>query len=80
VSGDSPVTLDVNNSLNRNGFEGYVINDGSGDFTFQISSDGSSFDDSIRLKNGDVFSLKGLDIDSIKITWVSDSAYRVFVA
>ena len=79
VTGDSPVTLDVNTDLGRNAIDGFVINDGAGNFTVAISDDGSTFADALTMKKDEVFSLSNLDIDSIKITWVADSAYRVFV-
>jgi len=78
VTGDSPVTLDVNTGLSKNANDGYIINDGLGDFIVNLSSDGGSFGDDILVKYEEVFSLKSLDVDSIKITWVTDSSLRVF--
>lgn len=78
VTGDSPVTLDINATLIRNSVDGYIINDGAGDFTVNLSQDGTTFGNDIRMKMGETLSLKTLDIDSIKITWIADSAYRVF--
>ena len=78
VTGDSPVTLDVNTTLGRNSVDGYIINDGAGTFTVNLSVDGSTFGNDILMKVGESLSLRALDIDSIKITWIADSAYRVF--
>lgn len=78
VTGDSPVTLDINATLGRNSVDGYILNDGAGDFTVTLSEDGSTFGQDITLKVGEQLDLRTLSIDSIKITWVSDSAYRVF--
>jgi len=78
VTGDSPITLDINATLIRNSVDGYIINDGPGDFTVNLSNDGITFGQDIRLKQAETFSLKSIDIDSIKITWIADSAYRVF--
>jgi uncharacterized protein YdeI (BOF family) len=80
VTGDSPVVLDVNTDLSRNGRDGYVANDGSGNFTVEISDDGSSYGGVHTIKEGEVLRIKGMDIDKIRISWVADSAYRVFVA
>jgi len=77
--GDSPVTLDVNTDLGRNGKDGFIINDGAGNFTVAISDDGTTFGSAHTMKTGEVFSLTNIDVDSIKITWVADSAYRVVV-
>jgi len=77
--GDSPVTLDVNTDLGRNGKDGFIINDGAGDFTVAISDDGVNWSSEYTMKTGEVFSLTNIDIDSIRITWVADSAYRVVV-
>lgn len=78
VSGDSPVTLDFNTSLaGRNATSGYIINDGAGNFTVAFSTDGSAFGDAITTKKNEILRFQNISVDSIKITWVSDSAYRV---
>ena len=79
IEADSPVTLDVNTALSRNATKFTVINDGNGDFTVSISNDGSVFGDEHTMKNGEVYSLDNISIDSIRITWIADSAYRVVV-
>lgn len=77
VTGASPVTLDINTALGRNATTLLIINDGPGNFTYQLSTDGSAFGDSITMKSGEFKEYEGVSIDSIRITWVSDSAYRV---
>ncbi len=78
VSGDSPATHDVNAALGRNGRHGYIVNDGPGDITVNISEDnGGSWSSNITIKSGDVLSLDGMNVDQIKMTWVSNSAYRI---
>jgi hypothetical protein len=78
LTGDSPVTLDINTTLGRNSVDGYILNDGVGDFTVNLSSDGTNFGNDIRIKDGESFDLRALDINSIKITWIANSSYRVF--
>ena len=80
VTGDSPMVHDVNTDLSRNGRDGYIVNDGDGNFTFEISDDGDTYGGAHTIKEGETVELKGMDIDSIRVTWVSDSAYRIFVA
>jgi len=77
VSGDSPVTLDLNTALGRNATEFTVINDGAGDFTVALSEDGAVFGDEHTMKNGETYSLIEISVDSIRITHVNDSAFRV---
>ena len=79
VTGDSPVVHDVNTDLSRNGVDGSVVNDGDGDIKVEISDNGTNYGGQHTLKKGDEFDMRNLDIDSIRITWVSDSAYRVLV-
>jgi hypothetical protein len=76
--GDSPVVLDINTDLGRNARDGYVINDGAGSFTVAISDDGSTYGGSHTVKIGEILKLKGVDMDSVKITWVANSSYRCF--
>jgi hypothetical protein len=81
VTGDSPVVHDINADLGRNGNKGYFVNDGAGDISLKISQSGAvSTEDAIVIENGEVFSLDGLNADQIQVTWVADSAYRIFVA
>ncbi len=79
VAGDSPATHNVNAALGRNGHDGYIVNDGAGDLTYQISNDGNTYGGAHTLKQNETVKLTGLDIDSIKITWVADCGYRIMV-
>jgi len=79
VSGDSPVTFNINSTLLRNGIDGHIINDGLGNIQVNISEDGNTFLNDIILKKNEIFNLRALSIHSIKFTWIADSAYRLFV-
>ena len=80
VTGDSPATVDVNAGLGYNGNLGWITNDGAGDFTIEISKVGTpTLGSSITIRNGEVFSFDGLDVDQFTITWVADSSYRYFI-
>ena len=79
VTGVSPVVHDVNFALGRNGHDGYIVNDGPGDLQYQISNNGTTYGGAHTLKQNETVKLTGLDIDSIKITWVADCGYRIMV-
>lgn len=79
VTGDSPVSHDVNTDLTRDGEAMTVVNDGPGTFTVAVSNDGASFSDEWTLRDGEKLDLKDLAIDTIRTTWVSDTAYRILV-
>ena len=79
VVGDSPVTLDCNTALGQNATGGYIINDGAGNFTVAFSTDGAAFGDAITMKKNEVMNFENLSVDSLKITHIADSAYRVSV-
>jgi len=79
VTGRSPAVHDVNAVLGRNGVDGFIINDGNGKLYYQISSDGISFGSKNMLLTEEKVVFSNWDIDSIKITWVADTAYRVLV-
>ncbi len=76
---DSPATLDCNDALGRNATQFSIQNDGAGNFTVSISIDGVVFGDEKTMKSGEVYAIDGLSVDSIRITHVADSAYRVTV-
>ena len=80
VTGDSPVTHDVNSTLSRNGVSGFIDNFGSGDLIYAISEDGSTFNDDIYLPGGAQDDISGFSIDSIKITWAVDTKYELRVS
>jgi len=81
VSGDSPIVFDVETDLERSGEECYIINDGSGSFTVALLlNEKDVYGDEATLKNGDVLTIRAIRIRKIRITWVANSAYRVFVA
>jgi len=79
VAGDSPITLDVNAALGRNGTQFFIFNDGAGDFTVALSRDGAAFGDEHTVKNGETYSIDNYSVDSIRITHVANSSYRVVV-
>ena len=76
VTGDSPATLDFNSALGRNSTNGYIINDGAGNFTVSFSTDGVGFGDDITVKKNEILKWENLSVDSLRVTWVADSAYR----
>ena len=77
VAGDSPVVLDINTALGRNATDVTITNDGNGDFLISTSTDGIVFGDDITIKNGEVLRLRDISINSLRITWIADSSYRV---
>lgn len=77
VTGESPAILDFNGALDRNATKGSIINDGPGDFTVAFSIDGANFGDAIRLEINESIQFAKLSVNSIQITWVANSAYRV---
>lgn len=80
VTGDSPVVLDVFTDIGRIGHTGYIVNDGAGNILVEISSNGSDYGGQHTLKVGEILNLDNLKIKKMRLTWVSDSAYRVFIA
>ncbi len=79
LTGDSPATHDVNAALGRNARDGYIICDGAGDIKIEISNNGTTWGGSHTLKEDDVLNLRHLDVDTIRVTWVTNSAYRIMV-
>lgn len=80
VSGDSPITRDINTDLGRNSRTGYIICDGAGNILVELSGDGTNYGTQFTMKNNEKVNLDGMSIDSIKITHSADSAYRINVA
>jgi hypothetical protein len=79
VSGDSPVTHDVNTGLGRNGTAGVIENYGSGNIQVEVGDDGANWGDSFVVRAGKSLDLQGLNIDSIRLTHVADTSYQIVV-
>ncbi len=80
VTGDSPTDLDFNDQLGRNATEGYIANDGAGNFTVAFrTGDSGGFGVAITMKKNEIINFSNISVDTIRITWVSDSSYRVSV-
>ena len=80
VQGDSPVTINVHGTLNANGNQGYIINDGPGDISIEIATSGVAvYGSAFTLKAGEGLDLAGRNVFRIRLTWVSNTAYRVHV-
>jgi len=81
VTGESPRTIEIRDDLgNKPGQAGWFINDGAGNIQVEIqNNEQSGFSDAFTTQSGEMFSLNGLNIRRIRITWVSDSSYRLFM-
>lgn len=79
VTGDSPVTINVNNDLGRNATDGTLINDGPGNILVEISDNGTDFGDAITLTDCEPLQLKNFNVAKIRLAWISDSSYRILV-
>lgn len=77
VTGDSPVTLDINAALGRNARSVSVAVTGAGAVDVGFSYNNSDWATDIRLTGGSSIELTDVDIDAVKMTWVADSAYAV---
>jgi hypothetical protein len=87
VTGDSPATLDVLTDLGRTATQGFFHNYGGGVLKIALSTDGTTYGDDILMNAGDVVGFGGgtriaeaiVPIAAIKVTWVSDTAYKAFL-
>lgn len=77
VVGDSPAVHDFNTDAGRNAIDGYIICDGAGDIQVDISRNGLTYGDKFTVKSGERVNLLHFNIDSIRVTHVADSAYRI---
>lgn len=78
VVGDSPASFDVNAALGRNGTQFTLWNDGAGSLTVAVSNDGATFSgEHTVLGGGETFGLVDVEIDTIRVTHVANTAYRI---
>lgn len=74
---DSPATLDINTDLGKNATQVFVWNDGSKEFSLEMSADGSTWSDLHTMRPLEKLELRDVIVDSIRITWSGDTGYRV---
>ena len=80
VVGQSPVLIDFNTDAGRNSKQGWITCDGIagvGNIQVAFSRDGITFGDNWTMQPGEGTNLESFDIDTLRITWVANSAYRV---
>jgi len=81
IAGDSPATLNFSAALDSSGRadgDGYIVNDGSGSFTIELSHNGSTYGDVITVKDQEIFHFAG--VRRLRITHLgTNSAYRCVV-
>ena len=79
VVGDSPVVLDINTDLGKDVQEGYITNDGDGNILVEFADDDGVYGEQFTMKKWDTINFEGLVINKIRLTHVTDSAYRIWV-
>ena len=77
VTGDSPITHDIDTKLSGNGIEGFIQNLGANAMTYTMSSNGIAFSDAIYLPAGDTHQFRGESIKVIKTQWIADTGYTL---
>jgi hypothetical protein len=77
-AGDSPAVHDFFTDAGRVATRGYIICDGDGSFSVDISRDGINYDAKWTMKKAEKASLDGMYIKKIRVTrGAADSAYRI---
>ena len=76
-TGASPITIDAFTDLGNYVQDGYIFCDGPGNIQVDVSRNGINYGDKFTIKSGEKVSFLRMDIKKIRLTWVSDSAYRV---
>jgi len=79
VTGESPATHDFFVDAGRYAQDGFIVCDGAGNIQVDITRDGVTYSDKWTMKSGEIVDLERLDIKKIRVTWVSDSAYRILL-
>jgi len=80
VAGDSPVVHDFNTDLGKNGREGYIVCDGTGNILVEIANKSFAYGDQFTMKENDILNFQGLEISKVRLTHSgTDSAYRIWV-
>lgn len=79
VTGDSPVVLDFEGDTGRRSKAGWFINDGDGDIKVELSRDGLVYGDQFTTMLGETIDFGGIGVSKVRLTWVQNSSYRIFM-
>lgn len=63
----------------RNAHYGYLINDGPGDLQISWSYDGTNYGGVHTVKIGEQISFDGFTLNKLKLTWITDTSYRILM-
>ena len=77
IESGSPATHNFFGDTGRTATSGYIICDGPGDIKIDVSRDGLTYDDKATLKSGEILHIDHMLVNRVRITWVSNSAYRI---
>ena len=78
IVGDSPIVLDIKTDLGRDGVNGWIRCDGSGNILVEISNNGTDYGTQYTLKSGEAENILGDRVSKIRLTHSgTDSAYRI---
>lgn len=79
TSADSPAVIDFFTDTGKIGHKGWLIVDGPGDILVEFSADGSNYGGIHTIKALERISLDDMSIKRIRLTFVSDSSYRIAI-
>ena len=61
------------------GHSGYITNDGAGDFACEFSADGTNYGGYHTLYGGEELEFENINIRKIRLTRISETAFRILV-
>ena len=79
IVGTSPFDATFFADQGWNSIQGWITCDGPGNILVRFSRDGIIFGDPWTMLPGENTNLKGFDIHTLRVTHVTDSAFRIFL-
>lgn len=80
TSADDQTVCDVLTDLGRAAHHGYLINSGPGKIKVELSANGTTYGGQHTIKEGEVLTFENLTIRKIRLTWVTNTDYRILAA
>lgn len=77
---NSPLVIDFNGDTGgKIGHKGWLIIDGPGDIEVEFSADGVNYGGIHTIKASERISLDGMSIMKMRLTWITDTGYRIAI-
>ncbi len=76
VIGETGRVLDIHGDLDRETYNGEIVNDGPGDLGIELSADGVAYGGLMTVKPAEKLDVTTFKLFKMRLTWIANTGYR----